>query len=493
MAFKAEGVKTPAHDSSTARQAKQHKPTVELRYTQAMRQDPHLRIGGRTPSGDRDEQFYRWLDGPDGAFWRTLDSKDAKTHAMCWLQQHGKEEFTASKGKSCVDSALSVLSSETDQVVPQPPRSSAIVPIRGAYLHIDQDGTVRARTPDPAMGITHAVPVDIDPSRVDASGVYMPRPVDPQSAFGRYLDRFFPDPDVRLLLQEAVGSSVLPVTFELGFQLTGDGSNGKSTLLHLLRAIHPQNIGLSLQGLGKEFGYAGLAGKTLAICTEAPDFIGKEAEQCLKALISRDAVPMRGLYRDPVTVVPRCAVFFSVNNALKFQDHSYGMSSKIRNIPCTIKLDRGSPDRIPDYHLRITENPKEMQQVLDWLLEGAARLRRQGHRFTALPPALEGFARAERLRTDTVLRFLDEEHAVYDAAAWTAKQDIYRRYDEWCRERNLRPDGEGSFWDRARGAFPDTELKDKMLTRIGGKDGKRARCIQLRVDEVKVIKIDSAW
>lgn len=469
--------------------------TPELRYTKSLRVDRSVRVGGKIDgTEERDEQFYVWVDEPQtlGQHWQCLTTKQMRTRALTWLETYVPDRCTNTIAASAVDTALSLLVADTDQVLPKLPKGTVVVPVLGAYLHIDEQGVIRAKDAEMDLGVTHTVPARFDATRVNPQGIYTPKPVDPESKFGKYLHLFFPDEEVRLLLQEAVGASILPTTFELAFQLTGGGSNGKSTLLHLLRKIHPQNMGVKLQALGTEFGYAGLQGKTLYTCTEAPDFLGMETEQAIKALISRDPIALRGLYKDPITILPRGTLWFAINSPLRFSDHSYGLKSKIRNIPCRVKMDRTDKKRKTDYHLLITEDPAEMAQVLDWMLEGAARLRRQGH-FTDLPESLNKFAQDELLKTDNVLRFLTENDPtlVYAPPAtngavekvgdgWLPKQEIYRAYKDWCPEHGARADGDASFWDRVRSIFEPHDLGNKHMKVQEGKGQKRVACVRLR-------------
>jgi P4 family phage/plasmid primase-like protien len=266
--------------------------------------------------------------------------------------------------------------------------------------------------------------------------------------------------------------------------LSGSGSNGKSTFLHLLRRIHPFNTSLRLQNASDRFGFQNIAGKTLIIASEVPDFIGKDAEQNLKSLISRDPIEVERKKRDSISIVPRASLFLALNEALKFTDYTYGNERKYQTIPFLVRMPKDSPDRVRDYHKLITDNPAEMAVVLDWILEGAARIQKQGG-FSKLPASVDTYTKTSRLLTDNVAAFLHENEARHDADAWTPKMAIYARYKDYCLERTLKPVSEPSFWTRVRETYErdGITLGDKQLQTKEG----RARAVRLRVVGAPVI------
>ena len=67
---------------------------------------------------------------------------------------------------------------------------------------------IRVLAPSKEYGITYQVPAKLRMDQVDGDGYYTPKPLNPHSKFGQYLDLFQPDLEVRALLQEAVASSL---------------------------------------------------------------------------------------------------------------------------------------------------------------------------------------------------------------------------------------------------------------------------------------------
>lgn len=454
------------------------KPSAELLFAEFVQSNQDLRIGGRQENGDVELSLYRW----NLHYWSLLHDALARKEALNWLKQRRKNKCSQQTARAAVSTAMDFMVDEPEQMLSslEAARASdcAVIPVMGAYLLVGKDGVIRPLKPSRELGITYTVPASFDWERLNSDGTYTPRTVDPASAFGRYLDRFMPDADVRRLLQESAAASVLPTNFEVAWVLSGSGSNGKSTFLHLLRKIHPFNTSLRIKNSADRFGFQNIAGKSLVIAAEVPDFIGKDAEQNLKSLISRDPIEVEKKRQDSISIVPRATLFLAMNEALKFTDYSYGNERKYQTIPFLVRMQKDSSERVRDYHKLITEKPEEMAVVLDWILEGAARIQKQGG-FSKLPEAADSYAKTSRLLTDNVAAFLHENDARHDPEAWMPKMAIYSMYKDYCLERTLKPVSEPSFWTRVREAFQRESivLGDRQVQTQSG----RVRAVQLRV------------
>lgn len=459
-------------------------PTPEFLFVECARGDSDFRIGGLTEDGtDVDCTFFRWTDDAEGARWVPLAGKAANAEALKWLFDKARNRASARTAGSCVDTAAVAFAGDRDKWLPR----SAVptIGLRGGYLQLVKENDVvflRAQKPNRAAGLSYVVPVDFDQNRVNDDGHYIPATVPPDSRFGSYLNRFLPDLEVRALVQEAVGSTILPRTFEKAFWLQGEGSNGKSTMLHLLRALHPKNAALSIQQLGTRFGLVQIPGKTLVTVSECPAFIGADAEQAIKAIVSRDAIPVEKKGADSITVVPRCTLFLLLNKALRIVDQSYGFWSKALPLPFSVQLPRNDPARVPDFHKLIVDDPKEMAHFVDWVLEGAVRLEARGNFPKELPAAVQALSRQQRVEADNVLQYLEANNAQPDKAILTLRPAVYADYGQFCKDCNVHPVSDTEFWTRVRSHFKGTELGNHRMP--VQENGKRPWAVQLRVDGV---------
>ena len=405
--------------------------------------------------------------------------------ALAYLRSNAPKKYSARSANSCVDTARGELVADVGKCLPRRQKGVAIVPVKGAYLHLEKVAKGKARIvakrPDKAMGLTYTVPADFDWNRVAADGAYVPHEVNPDGHFGLYLSRFLPDLGVRALTQEAFASTLLPMCFEKAIVLHGDGSNGKSTALHLLKAFHPNTAALRLSQISTQFGLVQLAGATLATVSEAPTRLEAGTQDLLKALISRDPQPLERKRKDAYTFQPQATLVFAQNSFLKGTDFSYGFRRKFLILPFTVCLPENSSERILDFHLTITQNPGEMAQVLDWLLAGALRLIERGG-FGEMPEAVQALSAEQSSETDTIYAFLTDRNAAVDASVKTLRPQVFAAYRAHCEEGNRKPVSGTDFWKRVRAQFPDANLGD--ASQIRTTNGLRERWVHLRVDGV---------
>lgn len=490
----------------------------ELDYADHLMASDAFAIGGKLEDGDDDISLYRWL--PEAGHWDYCSRNTVASDALTWLRQVRPEKANSAGALSCVSTAVLELLGSRETWLPKP-RDRAIVPLRGGYLEIlrepvppqdsqtegevgsrcDEsalearvstlepgtlahlfndpaltDGScggeapspssrpqfrarIRLLRPDKSLGVTHVVPAALRMDRVDDEGFYEPRPVDPASKFGGYLDRFLPDLEVRALLQEAVASSLMSVCLEKGFFLMGSGSNGKSTFLHILRALHPRNVALRLDKLDGPFAMAPLVNKTAYIVTETPKLIPPTVQEVLKALISRDPTQTEAKGKDAYTMIPCGTLFASINAMFSVTGHEHGFWRKVLFIPFSVRMTEASGEREPDFHKQIVDSEAEMAQVVDWALEGAMRLIARGGFSSKLPAAVEQMAEQNRMESDTAMAYLADREVTVDDTVWTDKRAIYADYRAYVLEElGKKPVNDVDFWKRTRERFPEADF-----------------------------------
>lgn len=438
----------------------------ELLYQWELEEDKDLRVGGKVENGF-DNTYYRWHEDAQGAcYWESQKDEHSINHALLWLRENLADKYSKDKAEKMVDTARAGMLLNAKKTIGRPDANSVVVGVQGAYLHINtKTGIITAKEPSKEEGLTCCVPAQFDWSRLGEEDVYTPAAVDPKSSFGSFLDKFMPDLAVRGLLQEAVASSFLPICYEKCFVLYGTGANGKSTFLHLLRALHPgpQTVAMDMAGLSGEYGIQDFLGARNAICTECPKHIDDATANRLKALSSWDPVPLNRKYKDRVTIVARVTPWFATNHHITFNDHSYGMKRRLLLIPFSVRMPPENKERITDFHKRITDNPAEMSALMDWVLEGAVRLVRQGG-FSPIPQAVEDLAKAAEQQTNPVVAFLEDEGASLSNTVWTKKDDIYKAFDAYRRNNGNKEWSSQKFWEQVKASFHDTPYQEKQIT-----------------------------
>lgn len=492
-------------------------------------------IGGKLPDGDDDCSFFRWL--PEQGYWDRCSEKDMAAKALSWLRLERKDKANAGHATSCINTAVLELMGDRQCWLPKKSDRRAIVPLKGGYLEIvkpdepsnapvmaggeevvDQDvfsptygqslglrqailfpedaapsrARIRVLAPSKDYGITYQVPAKLQLDQVDVDGYYIPKPLDPDSKFGQYLDLFQPDLEVRALLQEAVASSLMSICFEKAFFLVGSGSNGKSTFLHILRALHPRNVSLRLEKLDGTFAMAPLVGKSAYIVTETPKVLAASIQEVLKALISRDPIQVEAKRKDAYTTLPIGTLFASVNSWFTVSGHEHGFWRKVLAIPFNVRMGEKTHEgvkcgngkkREPDFHLQITESEEEMAQVLDWVLEGALRLMERGGFSEKLPDAVLALAEQNRMESDTTMAYMADRDAAYVSGVCTDKSAIYADYRQYVLEElGKKPVNAEDFWKRVREKFPEAGIYQISH------GGKKPRVAEIRIAGIKPLR-----
>lgn len=456
--------------------------SFELAYADDMRRGNQFRIGGKMDNGELDISLYQW-DEVEG-IWAMQATREAEAHALDWMRKNAPEDAKQSSAASCVRTAILEMIRLPSMKLPES-QHRAIVPLKGGYLEILKDANKNAYIEylpaDPKHGITSVVPAKLNLDQVE-SGRYTPKPLDPKSRWAKYLDRFMPDMAVRGLLQEAIASSVMPMCLEKAFLLLGSGSNGKSTLLHVLRAIHPKNTAVRIDKLDGQFAVAPLTGKTLYLATETPKVLSDAIQQVMKALISRDPMSAENKGKDAYTTVPRGTLFLALNAMFSVTSHEHGFWRKICMIPFNLRLAENDKDRDPDFHKKLTEDPTEMAVIIDWLLEGALRLIERGGLPEEMPEAVKALAEQTRQETDTTASYFAERMVIEEDGTWTDKNDIYDDYRNYVLdELGRKPVGAEELWKRVRERMPGIQQKQKKAS----KSAKAERWVNLRVGGLK--------
>jgi hypothetical protein len=457
------------------------KVSLRLRYAHHFAACTEIRIGG----GKKGRTMYVW-NGSE-ARWVAQDDDEARSHATEWMVVAAPEQTDADLAHRCLKTALDLHSRKPAKRIPEPDPMNPILPVIGAYLRIDDEGVIRASYPDMAAGVTHRVPAKLDWSRVDKeTSIYTPAPLKLGSRLAEYLDKFMPDEDVRMLLQEALGSSLMPAAgWHKAFVMSGggtsindDGANGKSTFLKMLQALHPENVVVDLTTLDKDASaIADLEGKTLAMSSETPEFLGKQVEVKLKAIIAGDQIRGRSLYCNARCFEPQLSMWISLNGAgIRFQDRSAAMEERFLWIPFNQRIARDSAENIRNWHLLVVNDPAELAVLLDWALEGVARLCRNGKRFSAKPGCLKAADEARRMETDPTYAWMVENDVTAHRSEETCKGDIYAAYRNEMEEQTNRPLASSQFW-RALKGFVESKGLVKLIERQpsgGSRHEKRA-------------------
>jgi len=282
------------------------------------------------------------------------------------------------------------------------------------------------------------------------SSIRIPVTYDPNATCPR-IQQFFSEvlpSDCHDLICEIIGHFMFPdCRFEKAFMLVGEGSNGKSTLLKLIRHfIGDQNIScVALQDLTENrFAAAELSGKLVNIF---PDLSSKMMEDSaiFKALVSGDDIKAERKGRDPFKIRNTARLMFSANELPRSRDNSYAFFRRWIIVKFSQRFDENSIKRDPNLLEKLT-TPQELSGLLNLALEGFARLCSNG-KFTS-PESAQAELELYKLQNDTAKQFIDECCDLSVPTATIPKVRLYKFYSEWCMTCNYKPISQGKFNER---------------------------------------------
>ena len=267
------------------------------------------------------------------------------------------------------------------------------------------------------------------------------------------------------LLQVVLGLALTADTSaECMFILLGKTRSGKSTTVETIqRMLNADDDGYSCSCNPETFAIkkfddasrpssdvARLAGKRFVVTSEPPKNMLFNVAR-LKQLTGRDMITARYLHENEFQFYPQFTLIMTANNAPRVNDMTLFDSDRIHVIPFNNHLeasqrDLGLKDRLAA--------PESLSGILNWCIDGLRRFRRDG--LIPSPTVLAATA-AYRTDSDKIQSFMNECTVPYYDECITAV-DLYRSYQEWCKESGYQAEGRKGFYRdlRERGLLAET-------------------------------------
>lgn len=387
--------------------------------------------------------LHRW----DNICWRPLDSEDAERIAYKFLEETRPDRATASTAVSCVSTACMAV-----QAVPKRGKGT-VIPCQNGYVHIDENGGGYDIFPaEKTDGLTYSLACDFDPEAT-------------AEQFAAFVKSVLPDDDVRSLVQEYIGYSLMSDTrYQKAQMWLGGGSNGKGTLAQIVSALHSKVCAISLDDLSG-FGLAGMVGASLLYADETPSRVD---EQRIKTLISGDLVQVDRKYRDPLSLRPTGKFICCANAVPSVSDQSYGFWRRWHVIPFVIQFSEAQQD--VTLARRVVDG--ELSGVLNWALEGLQRLLVRG-RFAPLPQAVLEAIEGGQKDSNSVMAWVQSEEVSFSEnfSFSQPKESVYSVYSMWCKDNGLKACASNKFWERLGQIGGDELIERRLATPTDAKCG----------------------
>ncbi|MEM4093228.1 MAG: phage/plasmid primase, P4 family [Conexivisphaerales archaeon] len=308
-------------------------------------------------------------------------------------------------------------------------RNPKVINLKNGLLNIET-GKFIEHTPDPAYFLSTQVPVEYDPSAKC-------------SAVQKYLSETLLPEDIPTI-QEFIGYIFFngyPTAAAL--LLVGEGSNGKSTLISLVKALlGAENIAsCSLQELEfNHFAKADLVDKMANLYADLPD-IALKSTGTFKMLTGGDPITAERKYGRRFVFVNSAKFIFSTNKVPMAYDDTNAYYRRF----IIIKFNKTFDSSTADTHLldKLT-TPQELSGFLNWALEGLRRLMKNNFVFTNSKSVESIKDEYVRMSNPVEAFFLDMVED--DPDAFITKMDLYQGYVDYCKKRKLVPLAVPSFF-----------------------------------------------
>ena len=257
----------------------------------------------------------------------------------------------------------------------------------------------------------------------------------------KFLEEVFPS-DALLLAEEILGYLLIPSTkFHKSFVLVGEGANGKSRFIDLIKGLAgDENVtAISLHDIEDgRFAKANLFGKLVNVDSETADKILKSTAQ-FKSITGEDLVMGEHKGKDPFFFTPFVRMVFSANRFPRSNDPTKGYFRRLVMIP----FDREFTEQTRD--LDMTEKlltPEARSRALFRAVQGLKRLM-EARRFTD-PDSSKKVLEDYKRECNSAYDFAQSFTAPADNL-WIRKGEVYEKYTKWCRWGNLKPFSEREF------------------------------------------------
>jgi P4 family phage/plasmid primase-like protien len=278
------------------------------------------------------------------------------------------------------------------------------------------------------------------------------------------------------VIQELFGNCLVPDnSIQKAFLFLGDGENGKSIEINLLRRFTGKAncSSVSLQKLEKSrFASSSLEGKLVNTFADLPSENLAQTTQ-FKMLTGDDAIDAEKKFKDGFSFQNHAKLIFSANKAPKAgkdDSHAFWRRWILIDFPNQFSDEKGNKD--PDVLGKMTTE-EELSGLLNWALPGLARLRQQ--KKYSYTKTVEETTEFYQKSADPVYSFLKEKCVPNsDPSYYELKDEAYKAYADYCQNNNLptlKPNSFGrSLLNQAGTEFSIKDFRPEIT-----EDGKKKR------------------
>ncbi|MFD0721309.1 DNA primase family protein [Streptomyces globosus] len=269
--------------------------------------------------------------------------------------------------------------------------------------------------------------------------ISVPFDYDPEAkapAWEQFLNQVWPDdPNSIAALQEWFGYVLSGRTDQQKILLiVGPTRSGKGTIARILTNLVGKGnmAGPTLAGLATNFGLSPLLGKSLAVISDAR-LAGRDGHQVVERLLTisgEDTIDVDRKFKDPWTGKMPTRLMILSNELPNFGDASGVIARRFIVLNMQVSwLGKEDTD--------LTEKlAAEMPGILNWALDGLARLEQQGH-ITEPPGSLDAVTTMQDTASPTsaFVRECCDKGPAHEVLV----DDLWDAWKEWAEDQGIRP------------------------------------------------------
>jgi len=287
------------------------------------------------------------------------------------------------------------------------------------------------------------------------------------------------------IVEELFGYCLVPdYTIQRAFLFMGDGANGKSTTLELLkRFLGGDNCAnISLQAIeNQRFAAADLFGKLANIYADIPS-TKMHHVGLFKMLTGGDTIGAEKKFRDRFSFNNYARLIFSTNKPPQVDEDTLAFWRRWIFINFPNKFESDKADK---RLLTKLAKKSELSGLLNIALKGLERLFSQQQFSYELSP--DEIAEWHQKASDSIYAFV-EDTCEANSDAWISKDDLYNAFLEYCDKQNIPRIGKESFGRSLKNAKNVHVMNQRSGPRGAQKHGWKG--IQLKKQEEQEIDME---
>lgn len=287
---------------------------------------------------------------------------------------------------------------------------------------------------------------------------------------------FLSDREVINLFEEMLGYCLLKHSrYQKAFMFYGSGSNGKSTILDLIKTfLGARNYSsIALEKVTDRFNVAELENRLANIGDDIDNVTIKDTGT-LKKLFAGNSVMVERKGERPFTIEPYATHIYSANHIPRSFDKSDGFYRRWLFIPFNAKFSSTDPDYDPLIEDKITTD-EALSYMLNIGIRGAQRLIKNG-KFTE-PQSVKDALESYKTDNSTTLTWLDDNEYDMNYMLTNPTDSLYEEFTIWCKNSGIKQNsitGKKTFYKEIINKF-DFEEKTKQK-------GDRKRYFMIKID-----------